>query len=464
MSKEHRLLVLLLLAFLLINGITLSRYPSVWVDEIQFADPAINYASGLGFTSTAWFAQDSREFWAGNVPLYPMLLAVWLKLWGPTLLAERSLNLVLFMAFVGLIWNWTRRTAIPAPWRLAVAALLCTGHSMVFSYRSGRYDVTGMLLAAAALHCWDKGGFRLFAIGLLLPAAGLQLIPSTLVFCTLVVLVYGRPALTRAAALVTGTATGAIGLWAFYTSLSVWQGFRASTSAIGLIGHSIPEKLKALPAIYTHDKSFVILAIALAVIAAGFRPGKPIVLTALIATLLPAALHLAGKFPIYYSWMIFLPVLLALVLAASQAAQSRKYAAIAALSLAAMVGLPLRLAGVATAWSPRDPHHIDVFLKANITQGETVLADFKTYYALRDNGSRPLLPTYLPAIRPEERSAVTALLIKESDAGSIQTALGGAWLATGAKLPAPPSVFWLRRLIAELREEDYALVLYRRKS
>ena len=61
--------------------------------------------------------------------------------------------------------------------------------------------------------------------------------------------VYGRPGLPRAAALVTGTAAGVLALWAFYSSHSVWQAFRASTSAIGLIGHSIPEKLKALPAI-----------------------------------------------------------------------------------------------------------------------------------------------------------------------------------------------------------------------
>lgn len=106
--------------------------------------------------------------------------------------------------------------------------------------------------------------------------------------------------------------------------------------------------------------------------------------------------------------------------------------------LRALATAALTLAGVATAWSPRDPQHIDAFLKANITQGETVLADFKTYYALRANGSRPLLPTYLPAIRPEEQSAVTALIIKESDASAVQSTLGGAWQPTGATPPPPP--------------------------
>lgn len=105
--------------------------------------------------------------------------------------------------------------------------------------------------------------------------------------------------------------------------------------------------------------------------------------------------------------------------------------------LRALATAALTLAGVATAWSPRDPQHIDAFLKANITQGETVLADFKTYYALRANGSRPLLPTYLPAIRPEEQSAVTALIIKESDASAVQSTLGGAWQPTGATPPRP---------------------------
>lgn len=102
--------------------------------------------------------------------------------------------------------------------------------------------------------------------------------------------------------------------------------------------------------------------------------------------------------------------------------------ATAALTLAA-------LAGVATAWSPRDPQHIDAFLKANITQGETVLADFKTYYALRANGSRRR------PVHPRRRLATHR-----------------------SQTPPAPSPGWLKRLIAELREEDYTLTLYRRTS
>ena len=88
--------------------------------------------------------------------------------------------------------------------------------------------------------------------------------------------------------------------------------------------------------------------------------------------------------------------------------------------------------------------------------------EFKTYYALRENGNRPLLPTYIPAVRPEERTAITALIVKEADAQNIQAALGGTWQPTGATLPPAPSQSWLKRLIAELREEDYTLTVYRR--
>jgi hypothetical protein len=157
--REWIWLGMLLAIFLLLNCATLSRYPSVWVDEVEFADPAVSYAHGFGFTSTAWFAQDSQQFWAGNVPLYPGLLAGWLSLFGPGMIAERCLNLALFCLFLLLVWRWLGASGVveDSRWRLVAVALLFCGHAMVFSYRSGRYDVTGMLLAAILLSLWTEG-------------------------------------------------------------------------------------------------------------------------------------------------------------------------------------------------------------------------------------------------------------------------------------------------------------------
>src|SRR2546428_3368047 len=82
----------LLLAFLVVNLLTSTRYPYVWIDEVMYSDPAVNLYLGNGLTSTAWYVQSSHEFCAGNVPLHSLLLYLWLKLFGFSILAARRLN------------------------------------------------------------------------------------------------------------------------------------------------------------------------------------------------------------------------------------------------------------------------------------------------------------------------------------------------------------------------------------
>ena len=62
LNRERLILLAISALFLLANFGTATRYPAVWVDEIQFADPAVNLALHGRFTSTAWFVQTSEEF------------------------------------------------------------------------------------------------------------------------------------------------------------------------------------------------------------------------------------------------------------------------------------------------------------------------------------------------------------------------------------------------------------------
>lgn len=486
MKRERTGLAILLAFFLLLNGATLSRYPSVWIDEVQFADPATNFASGHGFTSTAWFAQDSSQIWAGNAPLYSTLLAGWLKVLGPGLIQERSFNLVLFCIFVLLFRRWLKETGLveSGTWRLAAVAVLLCGHAMMFSYRSGRYDVLGMVLAMALVNLWCAAGcaaegkegskWPLFLTSLLIPAAGLQLLPALLVFTVLLCVVLGREAVSRSALLVAGAAAGVAGLRVLYGFLGIWDGFRVSTSAVGTIGRSFGSKVRSIPAAFFHDKSALILVVLLVCLfAAGYRRldergGQLIAFSSLAFLLLPAGLQLAGKFPIYYGWMIFIPLTAAVFHLAGKTLRQDspilRGVTVAALCAAGLVGLPLRLAAVSLAWANRDPLVLANFLQSSIAPGETVVADFKTYYALREMGTRPLLPTYLTAMRPEESAAVTALVLRQGDVAAARASLGGNWRTTGAVLTPLPSPAWLRSIMAEIREDDYSLSVYRRTS
>jgi hypothetical protein len=466
--SERRRLVLLLAVFLTVNFLTLSRYPSVWVDEIQFADPAVSLASGQGFTSTAWFAQDSSAFFAGNVPLYPFLLSLWLRVFGVSLIAERSLNLGLFTLALLLLWRWMHRSAVvPSPtWRLAAIALFCCGHAMVFSYRSGRYDVTGMLLVALILNTLERP-WLVAALAALLPAAGLQLIPATIIASGLALVVWRRSAVRPVLALAAGVGTGAVGLFLFYLRFGVWESFRASTSAIGTHSQTFLSKLGGLPSAYLTDKSRIAAAAAFAILAAVSWRGLTLPSRRLVAfatavlLLLPAALQMAAKFPIYYGWMVFLPLILAVAHLASANIVWRFPVAVL-LTIAGLAGLPLRLAGVLASFDERSPDRVTHFVRGVVSEEALVLADFRTYYALLNAGLRPLLPTYVPAMTPTERRAVRLLILRDVDLEPARQALGGTWQATGAQLPPPrePSLF--RKAIAELREEDYSLTVYRR--
>ena len=96
---------LLLAAFLAFNLLTATRYPFVWIDEVMYADPAVNFLLGHGFTSSAWYAQPSGEFWAGNVPLHSALLWVWMKVFGFSITAVRSINYAYLVAVCLLAWR-----------------------------------------------------------------------------------------------------------------------------------------------------------------------------------------------------------------------------------------------------------------------------------------------------------------------------------------------------------------------
>src|SRR5690349_2642160 len=76
------ILLLISLLFLAVNLATSTRSPTIWVDEAQLADPAVNVLMGRGFVSSGWATQTKAEVFAGNSPLYSYMLVPWLWLFG----------------------------------------------------------------------------------------------------------------------------------------------------------------------------------------------------------------------------------------------------------------------------------------------------------------------------------------------------------------------------------------------
>src|SRR5688500_17432829 len=95
---------MVLAAFTIANLLTATRSPTVWRDEVLYADPGVNLATGRGFTSTAWQFQPSNETFISNMPGHPLLLAGWVKLFGLSPLSVRALDFFLAAAAVALLY------------------------------------------------------------------------------------------------------------------------------------------------------------------------------------------------------------------------------------------------------------------------------------------------------------------------------------------------------------------------
>ncbi len=411
LNRERLILLAISALFLLANFGTATRYPAVWVDEIQFADPAVNLALHGRFTSTAWFVQTSEEFWAGNAPLYSTLLAGWLSVFGISALVERSFNFFLMLALVWLVWELVKRNGwvVSPGWRLALAALLMTAQSLSFSYRMGRYDVAGMILFAAAALAWSRlnGVAGLLLLGftaMLMPIAGLQLIPAATLYCALLFCFLGKKSVPRIFAVLCGLAFGGVVLYIIYSSHGVWNAFRLSTAAVGTIGQGTAAKLQRLPAIYLRDKSSLFLTIAALLVAAKTTPlitvwRRNLLLFAIAAgILIPAALQIVAKFPLYYFWMVFIPLAIALASHLSNVNLSPAFRKMvySLLVAGALFGLPLRLAAIALNWHSFSQQPIDAFVAKNLSPADAVVSDFKAYYPVKLN-CKEMLPRRMSA-------------------------------------------------------------------
>ena len=227
-------LCVVLVAF---NMATAMLYPNIWCDEAMYSDPAINLATGKGFNSGSWYAQTSDRFYAGNTPLHPLVLSVWVRAFGFSPLSVRTINYLYLASGTFCLWWYSVRTGFITKfkWHALMVVLLATGSSISFSYRSARPDMIGFFLMALGLCAttipsavWRNG--VLFALGILLPWAGLQLCPLLLIFALIVFAVWGwRRAFPLGVAGV-GAGVGLLALYWYYTSHGVWIEFMASVA------------------------------------------------------------------------------------------------------------------------------------------------------------------------------------------------------------------------------------------
>lgn len=472
-AREWFALGAMLAVFLAVNVATAGLSPAVWMDEVMYADPGVNLALDGRFVSSAWYAQDADALWAGNTPLYPLLLAGWVRIFGFGLTEVRALNaflIVLCGLTAAALWRRTD-AAVPPVYLFAGVAAMLSATSVAFCFRGGRPDTLGLLLLLflALSTTIKKSRTRLFVlacVAALVPLAGLQFAFYAGLLCALWLCVMRRNWL-EAFATGVGIAIGLSGLLAFYANRGVLPGFFASIMP-HFGAQSAEHPFAGLIEAFTADRS-LLLYLAAFWILAFFADGLPrralfLGLTALTA---PVILSFAGKFTLYYSWMSALPALYGALLLMRGSHQDggsprRGIAFLCGASfiaLASLIGWPARLAVAAVEREGRDYARIEQFVDSAVRADDVVFADFQAYYALRARRVRSFYPQYIAAISEQERAALTLLLVKTEVREEVQRQIGGQW-AVAARLP--PSGDSLLRRMGIVLAPPYDLVALRR--
>jgi hypothetical protein len=410
------------------------------MDEVMYADPAANLYFHGRFTSTAWYTPGGEDGWAGNVPLHPLLLWLWLCVFGFSVTAVRSMNFVLLAVAVGMLWwqsarrQWIRWSQA----RLALVLLLFSGFGLTFAYRSGRPDMIVLLLASLAFIA-ATAGLRwspqlLAALCALIPFAGLQGIPFV-IFATAVVLAAFRPRPLRlASAAVGGLILGFCVLLGLYAATGLLDQFLQSVRGHTVAGRSPPQTMADLWRAYARPSLVACWLVA------GYglvRRRKDVapdhwarsVLLLLGVVLCPALMQLAGKFPIYYTWMSYVPsaMLAIAVLESSWPAWSRleKCSSALLLSAAVALGLPARLFVTALEWDLRDPGVVETALSDEARRSDHVVSAWQAYYYLKPRVAKLYLRAEL--LRADQAERVSLVIGDQELLQEVRRRGGGEW-------------------------------------
>lgn len=459
-DKKDIFFLLLVIFFALVNIITLAWFPNVWIDEVLFTDPAANYVSGRGLTSTVWYTQSSHEFWTGNLPLHVYLLIPWLKVFGVSIVSERSVSVFYFVLVSLMLWYWVKITDYIKGYGLCVLfiAALWLGQLSV-TYRNGRSDTLTLFIAVFCLLAFSSQYKKPLAFigGVFSILAGLQLPPYILlilVFFYLVSKTQRSQILRFGLWYVCGVSLGFLSLLLFLyqkglAGIILTQTFGSGVAITGdiaqiVVTHSelawarLYIKLNALAhfyQLYFTDIATTLLTCYLVFINVFYWLGKKRdSLTQLLSALyfiVPIVMLALGRFPVHYRWMSYL-VLLFAVFRAMQSAHSKVVMRIGVIIVlfSCVFGLPAKL-GIGDK-NEKAQQQLSAFVNENISPSDIVYGDYVGYFACRQRARLFYSVGYaggrnFPIMPEREKASVSKLLIKPISFAATVKKLGGSW-------------------------------------
>ncbi len=447
--------VLLSLAFVALNFCTLNNLMP-WIDEVMLLDTAYNAAFRGIWETTAWYRVAGQTPFSTYPPLYQWLVAVWMRLFGGSLVAARSLNLIFTFALGAASLRLLKRRGMRLTHgSVAVFSLLLWGTcEMAWMYRNGRPDMLCALLTVltflaidSCLSCSRQQRAMRMAVvvcSAALICAGLQTGVYLLTCWTYLFIVLRQRrrdvarllCLVLAGFLLGGTMVSLFmfahgRLMAFVCSVVPYSSTLSRVAQHVLpwmgevLGFSVARYTAKLQELQTgvgfcqslasaaqYRSFYVLAAIVLAALLCRYKQHFRRMTrdtrfqTLLFSAFIPVAMNLAGRFTEYYRWMMFLPLLGVVVSVSCRSRGWRVVFGVAAVALA--------FSGVRSMLPSSDWNYsrvCDFVRRQPIKQTDAVVCPFVLFYEMK-----PMCETcYFVGIYPTEYVQRVDYIIEATD-------------------------------------------------
>jgi hypothetical protein len=433
-SRAPLLAVAAITVFMAFIGL---RVHHVWIDEVAYAEAAINYVKDGTYTSAAYYTSHSDETHVSPSPAHSFLLIAWLKLFGVSQTAVRTLPLFFAVLATIIFWRACLRANLfhsqTAGVILVSVTLLSYGFS--FSYASGRPESVSVLALSCMFYLATLPPSRLttsafFLLAVLAPFMQWALVIYTFIVGAVLLLFARDRALHPVLLAGGGMVLGLVLQVAIYKMAGLWEAWislLSSERSVNLAQYLI-ERF-SLRALLNHSNTlpkefsaFVLIAGIAALGLAGWRlriDRRQILARAAVVLFLLVLLgmYVLGKFPSYYGWMLTFPLAAILAAMFDRLPSDRRVLRSGALIIAflsCVVGFPVQAAVALNDWPYRTPDRINEWLQTQIRPDDIVYCDYPFYYLAKERARKVFVGFHSRVMRPEEVDSVSLVLLSKT--------------------------------------------------
>jgi len=479
-------LLALLLCALVIFSIGLNvHYTNI--DQVYFADPAINYVLTGEYKSTAWGVIREDVPHVSTAPLYSFLLILWFKIFEFDSITMRFLPslFALFSAF--LLCLACRRLSIvttPVGGALLVVVFLMD-FGFTHSYTCGRPDALSSLIAIGIFYLYSFPSSVLknaavLILGALIPFTQYGLAIYLFALALPLIAIYHRKILPFSSLVILSIIIGFLLQYFLYKHLGVfelWIQMIRSEGSENIIqrvfskltinplenhGNTIPKDFSAAM-LFAGISIILFTNIITKNLENNFILGIGLVLAIWVTTVM----YIIGKFPTYYGWMLALPLSVALAAYFERERaryQMHSWAPTAVASFAVMLGLPLQAGLASFDWSERTPSGFDTWIKNHISEKDMVYCEYPFYFSVKKNARKTYVGRYWEIMTEEEKSSLDVVILGSTYSEFRATdVLSQHAIATSSWVPKKSALLGNNYGLGALSAPNYQCTLYRLK-